>query len=126
MPKKRHNRTGLTKADRELAAAALRILDAHMNFGLALIRGETPRHPPLRPTTAARRAIGELPNNCPKKSGFAALNRGLNRVRNDIREINDRALGRPVQPNESANAFVSSADPVEEVERLEREIEQLR
>jgi hypothetical protein len=25
----------------------------------------------------------ELPNNCPKKSGFAALNRGLNRVRNN-------------------------------------------
>ena len=42
-----------------------------------------------------------------------------------IREINDRALGRPVQPNESANAFVRCADPVEEVQRLEREIEQL-
>ena len=42
-----------------------------------------------------------------------------------IREINDRALGRPVQPNEGANAFVPSANPVEEVERLEREIEQL-
>ena len=42
-----------------------------------------------------------------------------------IREINDRALGRPVQPNESANAFVPSANPVEEVERLEREVEQL-
>jgi hypothetical protein len=33
--------------------------------------------------------------------------------------------GRPVQPNESANAFVPSANPVEEVERLEREVEQL-
>jgi hypothetical protein len=42
-----------------------------------------------------------------------------------IREINDRALGRPVQPNESANEFVPSANPVEEVERLEREVEQL-
>jgi hypothetical protein len=42
-----------------------------------------------------------------------------------IREINDRALGRPVQPNEGANAFVPSANPVEDVERLEREIEQL-
>ncbi len=42
-----------------------------------------------------------------------------------IREINDRALGRPVQPNESANAFAPSANPVEEAERLEREIEQL-
>ena len=39
-----------------------------------------------------------------------------------IREINDRALGRPVQPNESANEFVPSANPVEEVERLEREV----
>ena len=39
-----------------------------------------------------------------------------------IREINDRALGRPVQPNESANEFVTSANPVE---RLEREVEQL-
>jgi hypothetical protein len=42
-----------------------------------------------------------------------------------IREINERALGRPVQPNASANEFVPSANPVEEVERLEREIEQL-
>jgi hypothetical protein len=42
-----------------------------------------------------------------------------------IREINDRALGRPVQPNESANEFVPSANPVEEVERLEREVKQL-
>jgi len=42
-----------------------------------------------------------------------------------IREINDRALGGPVQPNESANEFVPSANPVEEVERLEREVEQL-
>ena len=42
-----------------------------------------------------------------------------------IREINDRALGRPVQPNGSADAFVPSANPVEEVERLEREVEQL-
>ena len=42
-----------------------------------------------------------------------------------IREINDRALGRPLQPNESANEFVPSANPVEEVERLEREVEQL-
>jgi hypothetical protein len=42
-----------------------------------------------------------------------------------IREINDRALGRPVHPNESANEFGTSANPVEEVERLEREIEQL-
>jgi hypothetical protein len=57
MPKKRHKRRGLTKANRELAAAALRILDAHMKFGFALIRGETPRHPPLRPRTAARHAI---------------------------------------------------------------------
>ena len=39
-----------------------------------------------------------------------------------IREINDRALGRPVQPNESANEFLTSANPVE---RLEREVEQL-
>jgi hypothetical protein len=42
-----------------------------------------------------------------------------------IREINDRALGRPVQPNESASEFVPSANPVQEVERLEREVEQL-
>ena len=43
-----------------------------------------------------------------------------------IREINDRALGRIVQPNESANEFVPSADPFEEAERLEREVEHLR
>ena len=43
-----------------------------------------------------------------------------------IREIDDRALGRPVHPNESANEFVPSANPVEEAERLEREVEQLR
>ena len=40
-----------------------------------------------------------------------------------IRELNDRALGRPVQPIETE--FVSSADPVLEVERLEAEIRAL-
>jgi hypothetical protein len=40
MPKKSHESAGLTKANRELTAAALRILDANATFGLALIRGE--------------------------------------------------------------------------------------
>jgi hypothetical protein len=41
-----------------------------------------------------------------------------------IKEINDRALGRPVQPIETSEV-VHSADPVEECERLEREIKAL-
>jgi hypothetical protein len=49
MPKKSHKSAGLTKANRELTAAALRILDAHAKFGLALIGGEEPIRPPLRP-----------------------------------------------------------------------------
>jgi hypothetical protein len=49
MPTKSHERSGLTKADLERAAGALRILDAHAKFGLALIRGEEPIRPPLRP-----------------------------------------------------------------------------
>jgi hypothetical protein len=53
MSKKSHERTGLTKANRELTAAALRILDAHTKFGLALIRGEEPIRPPLRPKSSA-------------------------------------------------------------------------
>jgi hypothetical protein len=49
MPKKSHEHTGLIKANRELAAAALKILDAYAKFGSALVRGEEPIRPPLRP-----------------------------------------------------------------------------
>jgi hypothetical protein len=48
MQKKSRRHTGLTKADLERAAAALRILDAYAKFGLALIRGKDPIRPPLR------------------------------------------------------------------------------
>jgi hypothetical protein len=53
MPKKSHERTGLAKANRELTAAELRILDAHARFGLALIRGKEPIRPPLKPKSPA-------------------------------------------------------------------------
>jgi hypothetical protein len=61
MRKKSREHSGLTKADLERTAGALRILDAHAKFGLALIRGEEPVHPPLKPKSRAGYATANRP-----------------------------------------------------------------
>ena len=39
--------SGLSSSDQERAAAAIRILDAHVQFGVSLLRGEQPQRPSL-------------------------------------------------------------------------------
>ena len=53
MRKKAHE-NGLSPADFERAAGALRVLNAHAAFGISLLRGEQPQRPSLEERRAKR------------------------------------------------------------------------